>query len=305
MRLIKPLLWICVLAACTAVGSGAQTVSTLVPFSNFMGDGITVAPGGDIFVASGFGRPTVMKITPEGEVEQFAIGMKRAVGIALGPDGNFYVNNYGNGDISRITPEGEVSVWVSGLNGPAGIVFDAEGNALVSEFGANFSGTGQSVSRITPDGQIEDHLKGNGLRNPVGIALDKAGNLYVSNWSGGDIYRSRPGEELELFARIDGADINQIAHAGNYLYVPSPNLKRIYRIDSDGTVEVFAGNGASSREDGPALEASFSSPNGIAVSPDRRFLYVVEGDVGAIRRIELPESSTAVKKNSWGEVKAD
>lgn len=296
---------ICALmTAFLATATAAQTVSTLVPFNNFMGDGIIVAPSGDLFVASGFGRPTVMKVTPAGEVSQFAVGMNRAVGIALGGDGRFYVNNYGNGNISRITASGDVSVWVVGLNGPAGIVFDNKGTAFVSEYGANFSGTGRSVSRIAVDGTKEKYLTANGLQDPIGIALDEAGNLYVSNWSGGNIYRSKMGEELELFAHIDGgANINQIAYSNGYLYIPSPNLRKIYRVAMDGTVEHFAGTGDSGQDNGPALEASFSRPNGIAATADGQVLYVVDADVGAIRKIELGKKSTAVEDSSWGELK--
>ena len=294
------------LLSCAVTASAwAQTVSTLVAASP-VGDGIVVAEWGEIFVASGFGRPTVMKVTAKGEVSELATGLERAVGIAIGPDGSFYVNNYGNGDISRITPAGEVSVWVQGLNGPAGIVFDADGVAFVSEFGANFSGTGRSVRRISPDGEKQPYLSGNGLQDPIGIALDDKGDLYVSNWSGG-IYRSRAGAAPELFANIEGANINQIAYADGYLYVPSPNLRKIFRISQEGAVEHFAGSGLQERADGPALSAGFTRPNGIASSPDGRTLYVVDvvdGNTGAIRKINLDPPSTAVEDSSWGELKA-
>ena len=170
-------------ALCIPVWAPAQTVSTLVPPEIPVGDGIVVAPSGDIIVPSGFGRPTVMRITPEGEVSQLATGLVRAVGVAVGTDGFFYVNNYGTGRVSRIAPDGETAVWATGLNGPAGIVFGADGAAYISEFGANFSGNGQTVVRIAPDGTQEDFLRGGGLRNPIGIALGDDGTLYISNWA--------------------------------------------------------------------------------------------------------------------------
>lgn len=283
--------------------ASAQTVSTLVPFNNFMGDGIIVAPSGDLFVASGGGRSTVMKVTSAGEVSQFAAGFRYSVGIALDAAGNFYVNSYDTGQLHRITPSGEVSVWIEGLDGPAGIAIDESGAIFVSEFGANFSANGRSVSRITSGGEKEKYLTGSGLRNPIGIAFDEAGTLYMSNWDDGNIYRSREGAAPELFVHIDGADINQIAYSDGYLYVPSPNLRKIFRVSLDGAIEHFAGSGESGREDGPALEASFSQPNGIAATADGQILYVVEGDVGAIRKIELGKKSTAVEDSSWGGLK--
>ena len=50
---------------------------------------------------------------------------------------------------------------------------------------------------------------------------------------------------------------------------------QIFRVTLEGEVELFAGTGERGRDDGPALEATFSFPNDIDVAPDGT-LYVNE-----------------------------
>ncbi len=88
-----------------------------------------------------------------------------------------------------------------------------------------------------------------------------------------------------------------VAATEHGLYVTKIESNRIYRIDRAGTIEAFAGTGELGLDDGPVLEATLARPNGIAVSPDGRALYVnnLEGPWRSseptniiLRRIELP-----------------
>lgn len=67
------------------------------------------------------------------------------------------------------------------------------------------------------------------------------------------------------------------------LYVVGRSLPRIYQIDAGGNLTAIAGSGERGLEDGPALEATLSLPNDLALSPDGRILYfndvaTVDGD---------------------------
>jgi sugar lactone lactonase YvrE len=160
---------------------------------------------------------------------------------------------------------------------------------LVAEIGANGSRTGAAVKRVSRDGTVEPLISGNGLRDPIGIAVDEDDNVYVANWGTGEIYRS-DGETTTLFAEI-GGNVNQIAYGEGYLYVPSPSLRKIFRVDREGNVEHIAGTGARGTTDGPALEATFGRPNSIAVGTDGRTLYIIDADAQSVRVLH-PASGT-------------
>lgn len=272
----------------------AQTVSTLASLG-VAGDGITVAPGGDIYVAGGGPTTVVLKITPEGTVSTFVPDVPSPVGIDMDSEGNFFVANYRVNTVSKISPSGEVSTFATEMNGPAGVVVNAADEIFFAEFGADFSGTGAAVQKFSKDGVKETYIEGNGLQDPIGIAIDEDQNLYVSNWNTGEIYKS-DGTTVMLFAQIGGR-VNQITYANGYLYVPSPSLRKIFRIDGAGSVEHIAGTGANGTADGPALEATFVRPNGIAMAPDGRTLYIVDAGMQAIRVLDL-ETSTGVEDDA-------
>lgn len=288
---MKKLLLLFALAAFVSSPAIGQTVSTLASGIGVASDGIFVTPSGDIYVSGGGPTSVVLHVTPDGTVSTFATGVPNPVGIFMDAEGHFIVNNYNMNTVTRITPDGEVSTLATGLNGPAGVVVNSKGEILVSEFGANFSGSATTVRHVHLDGTVEPFATGGGIRGPVGIAVDEDDVVYVANWGTGEIHRT-DGTTTTLFADIDGT-VNQIAYHGGYLYVPSPSLRKIFRIDRDGTIETIAGTGASGTADGPALEATFRRPNSIAIGPDGRTLYVMDADAQAVRVIH-PAPNTSV-----------
>jgi len=70
-------------------------------------------------------------------------------------------------------------------------------------------------------------------------------------------------------------------------YVTDTNNSRVLRIDTDGTVSVFAGTGVNgfSGDGGPAREAQLGFPAGIAVDAFDRVLIADSGD-GVVRRVD-------------------
>jgi streptogramin lyase len=69
-------------------------------------------------------------------------------------------------------------------------------------------------------------------------------------------------------------------------YIADSAENRVRRVDADGTITTVAGTGEAgfSGDGGPATEASFSYPTGIAVAPDG-ILYIADTDNNRIRRI--------------------
>jgi hypothetical protein len=73
------------------------------------------------------------------------------------------------------------------------------------------------------------------------------------------------------FHRAVGIDVDS---QGN-IYVADAENRRIRKITSDGVVSTVAGNGRMEHADGPALDASFIRPAGIAVGVNEE-VYVLD-----------------------------
>ena len=87
----------------------------------------------------------------------------------------------------------------------------------------------------------------------LGLAADGAGNVYYSDFHGHAVMKLDPTGERTLFAGVRGSN----------------------------------GAGVPGDHDGPAAEASFARPAGLALSRDGKALYVVELGGGRLRRIAL------------------
>jgi len=140
---------------------------------------------------------------------------------------------------------------VARFDDPFGIVVAADGTAFVAEGAAS-----NRIRRLHPDGRVdtlagslEGFVDGTGgdarFHTPSGLAIDTAGTLYV-------------------------------ADTGNHA---------IRAIDVDGRVTTLAGTGAAGFADGPALQARFHAPTGVAVDAAGR-VYVADGFNDRIRVIE-------------------
>src|SRR5262249_38225895 len=141
------------------------------------------------------------------------------------------------------------------MNFPTDMVVDSSGNVYVSDTGNN------RVRRISPDGKITTYA-GTGvpdyngdsipapqaqLASPTGLGLDAAGNLYIAD--------------------SDNRRVRKVNAATGV----------ITTVAGDGLVG-YAGDG------GPATQAEFRLPFGIAVDPSG-VLYVLDRVDHRIRRV--------------------
>lgn len=87
------------------------------------------------------GAAKVVAIAPDGTVTDAVMGLTMATGLALGPDGRWYVCQLSTnflgaqpepGSVVRVLEDGSLETVVGGLLLPNGITFDAEGNLYVT-----------------------------------------------------------------------------------------------------------------------------------------------------------------------------
>lgn len=127
------------------------------------------------------------------------------------------------------------------------------------------------------------------LFGPKGVAVDRAGNVYVADERNSRVRKITPQGAITTLARIRCKDV-AVDPAGENVYVLSPEFEgdltapRIYRIDSLGIVQDFAGNGqfAFGGDGGDARRASIQAS---AIVFENGTLYIADEDNHRIRRV--------------------
>lgn len=134
---------------------------------------------------------------------------------------------------------------------PIGIAVDRSGNLYVADEGNNMirkitaAGVVSTLAGDTAGGFRDAAGKAARFISPIGIAVDGDGNVYVGDW-------------------------------GNH---------RIRKISPTGVVTTIAGDGQLGLKDGPAANAHFKYPCGLALSATGT-LYIADQGNHCIRKLE-------------------
>ena len=148
------------------------------------------------------------------------------------------------------------------------------------------------------------------LTFPNGVAVDGSGNLYIADRdndrirkvdSRGTITTVAGGGEGNglgnngpaVLARLNGPAGVAVDGSGN-LYIADSNYHRIRKVDSTGTITTFAGTGRPSLggDGGPAIQAQFRTPVGVAVDNSGN-LYIADR-THRIRKVDSAGTITTV-----------
>lgn len=253
----------------------AQTVSTLTAAFNASG-GITRAPDGSLYVADfgnhlqngPFGDNRVYKIGLDGSVTEFVRGQVGASGNAVDAEGNLYQSNIGNGTIRKITPDGTVTTFSTGHRSPVGIAITTDGNIYVANCGE------AAIRQVRADGTWLIFASSPLLRCPNGLTAAPDGTLYTCNFSDGHVLRIATDGTVSVLATLPSGNNGHLTYANDRLYVVDRGGHRIYEVSLTGEVKLLAGTGERGKADGPALESSWSIPNGIAASVTGDTLFI-------------------------------
>ncbi|HEY3815099.1 MAG TPA: NHL repeat-containing protein [Caulobacteraceae bacterium] len=157
-----------------------------------------------------------------------------------------------------------IATLVFGVLFLAGVVFFSSREAKPTAFGwpARMTTVAGNGARGFADGKGATAQ----FSDPFAVAIDAKGVLYVAD--AGDTNRIRKiapdGRTTTLAAAFDTPSGVAVDRDGN-LYVADTGANRIRKITPDGGVSTLAGDGQAGFRDGPAGQAQFNGPIGVAV----------------------------------------
>jgi len=216
------------------------------------------------------------------------------------------VGNY----VRTFGPANRVSVL------PATAAYDASGNLYVSEAGQH------RIVKIDTSGDIHEFASGNffggeivqdnvpaiggGVSFPSGFAVGPGGNVYIGTHSPllrmvdvhTGLITTVAGNNIVGFGGDGGPARNALIGQATYVAADNSNVyfidwdnSRIRRIDANGNISTFAGNGSIgySGDGGPATSASFhwvTNDDGYLALDLQGNLFINDQENGAIRRVD-------------------
>ncbi|HLK67398.1 MAG TPA: hypothetical protein VKU19_28375 [Bryobacteraceae bacterium] len=198
-----------------------------------------------------------------------------ATGVAVDGSGNLYIADTGSQIVTRVSADGTLTViagnghqgfsgdggpaTLASLNQPFAIAVDSGGSVYIADYGNSRvrKVSGGTISTVAGNGSF--FFSGDGgaatnaaLAGPTSVALDTAGNLYIADYNNNRI------------RKVTGGTISTIAGTGN------PG---------------FTGDG------GPAIQATLTGPEGIALDSAGN-LYIADTFNVRIRKVSGGTIST-------------
>jgi len=225
-------------------------------------------------------------------------------GVLVLVSGDILIADYGNNRIRRVSNgiittiagtgaggfSGDGLALSQSLQNPVGMAVDRQGNILIADGGNNrvrrlangFLTTvaGSAVAGFFGDGGPATQAS---LNFPAGVATDSVGNIYIADDQNNRVRRISPNGNIFTAAGNGffeatgdggpaiGATFNNISaivfDAANNLYIADRDANRVRRIDSNGIITTFAGNGVAqlSGDGGDSTSASLNLPLGLTL----------------------------------------
>lgn len=298
---MKKALWIPLIAICIGCGgTGTQVVDSTSQVGTLTGsatpgaiDGplaiarfrnpanVLAAPDSSVFVAD-YDNDRVRKIGNDGIVSTVIQDpdFSRPFGLAQSPVGVLFVQTDGNSMGARDGTTGTIwtlngatlTVLAENIGRPRGMVWHPTGQLVVADL------TNHELRLINPT---------------TGAATFLAGGTGTSGFADGVGAAARFNRPYGMAVLADQSIL--VADSGNH---------RIRRVQMDGTVTTFAGTGAQGSANGFTTDATFNTPQALALGADGS-VYVADTGNSRVRRIQGGFVTTAVGSGVKGFLDGD
>ena len=242
---------------------------------------LTTVAGNELPGFSGDGGPAVLA------------ELHNPTAVALDSEGNLFIADSENNRIRRVAADGTIGTYAgngnaalfgdgtssvrAALHGPRGLAIDSSDNVYIADTLNN------RIRRVDNGGMI-DSLPVI-LNQPETVQVDAGGNLFIADRGNQRVRKVTSAGAVSTVAGTESSDPAGLAvdRSGN-LYVSDAAGNRVRRFAPDGTVSVVAGTGSCcyAGDNGPAPNALFNGPWGIAVDPSGN-VYIADSKNNAIR----------------------
>lgn len=258
------------------VNISSQTVSTLIPGPSTFDDCLTMGPDGNIY-ASRYSGSVITKITPEGSTSIFASGFVSPNGTAFGPDGYLYVPNAIGNRIDKVSPSGIVTNFVPLMVSASAVLFRPDGKLLVACYSPS------AINLVDTNGTFSPLYTGNGLNGPIGLRYTSTGRLIIGNFNDGKIFSVDTATGSFTLIRDLPGTLGFLEIVNDVIYSTGFSSNKIFRTTLTGDTMTVAGTGAAGQINGPALNSTFSAPNGIVRSVTGDTLFISDYNTRSLR----------------------
>jgi sugar lactone lactonase YvrE len=179
-------------------------------------------------------------------------------GVALDGSGNLYIADSGDHAVAKVNTSGTLSYFAgtgtsgtitagaatsSKLNSPTGVAFDGSGNAYIADGGnsevlkVNTSGTLSVFAGTGTSGTITaGAATSSKLNSPTGVAVDSSGNVYIADGGNHEVLKVNTSGTLSVFA---GTGASGSTNDNNGSAATSAKLKTPYRVAVDSSGNVY------------------------------------------------------------------
>jgi len=216
------------------------------------------------------------------------------IGVTVEASGTIYIADFLNHRVRRVSPKGIISTFATIAadgnfewtpSGPEHLALDKDGLIYVVDTGTH------RILRIDSNGIPALITEG-----IWGIAIDSSGAMYIT--IGGSVLRREPNGFVHTFAGLgkpggfagDGgpAVLARLAEPGpsgvavdslGNVYIADTGNNRIRRVDKNGIISTFAGNGDQgySGDGGPATDAKLHSPMAVMAN-QQGSIFILEAE---------------------------
>jgi sugar lactone lactonase YvrE len=230
------------------------------------------------FVDGGLSGTVVFQYETDETLSEIVTDAMGPTGIGIDEGDALYYTNSGTDELVKVD-SGNAEVVAS----PGGnIEFNSQGVGFIASYNDS------TIYQLNTDGSTEVFAEGGNLNGPVGLAIDESDNIFVANFNDGAIMVFGADGDSVVIDEGEFGGVGYLTYLNGQLYATAFGQHIVYKLSLMGETEIIAGQlGVTGADNGYGVDASFTRPNGIIPTSDRKALIVSEYGSSLIRKIML------------------